>query len=446
MRFRKLSSEVQAVIIIAIVVSTIGTAIFFGWRFRTIEQIEIFDDKDFSQKYHFPGSGTEDDPYIIDGYELSGNSHHNIRIVGITKYFIIQNCILEKSSKGMDLVNLTYGVAQILSNTIRDNDFGIIIRGYNNCIISNNTFINNHQAIEAGTGSYTIQSNILINNKYDHIAWIEGMNFSDNNNTRIEDNTFDSFNSGLVIYRSENILTKRNNFTNCILGFYAEEVMNIIIGNNSATNCSLGFGICQSQNIDLVNNTSVDNRGNGFYLETINKCLITGNNGSGNSDFGIRIYWLTNSNCCNNFFNGNNKSGISMWASDISSINNNSFVDNGLGMELFCSNITQINCNIIQRNLEYGIVTQGVNTTIYNNNFIDNNYINITTIHSQARSNGNCSFDGTYYEEHTKWHNEVMGRGNYWSELVWYTGVEYTIDPGNYTDSYPLEEPVTINL
>ncbi|MHA1557845.1 MAG: hypothetical protein ACTSPM_13040, partial [Candidatus Heimdallarchaeota archaeon] len=103
MGLRKLNNKVLAVIIIGIGVSITVTAIVLDWRFRPINIIEIYQDTDFSRKYHFPGKGTEEDPYMIDGYELSGNKEHNIKIYSIKKYFTIQNCILENSNIGIDL-------------------------------------------------------------------------------------------------------------------------------------------------------------------------------------------------------------------------------------------------------------------------------------------------------------------------------------------------------
>ncbi|MFW9921789.1 MAG: hypothetical protein ACFFDW_00675 [Candidatus Thorarchaeota archaeon] len=109
---------------------------------------------------------------------------------------------------------------------------------------------------------------------------------------------------------------------------------------------------------------------------------------------------------------------------------------------LQCSNISAIKLNLLEHNLEYGILVMSVNATIWNNNFINNNYNNITEIHSQAKVDANyTSFIGL-----TKWYNEETQEGNYWSELEWIIGVEYSIDSGSYTDIYPLENPVVLKI
>lgn len=446
MGFRKINSKVQVAIIIAIVLSVTGTAIFLGWRFRPIKIIEIYEDKDFSRKYHFPGKGTEEDPYIIEGYELSGNPEYNIKISGVTKHFIIRNCVLEKSYESLILSDRhglnDGGIAKIVNNTIRDNDYGICLYRYEDCIISNNTFLNNNRTIFAYRGSYTVKSNIFDNSIYDPDSYSYGVILGDAHKMVLENNTFNFIKYGFSMSSSNNILVKQNNFQNCYsFACRLYSGTNITIANNSAINSfNDGFVFIECQNLNLVNNTATDNKESGFVLNSINNCLITGNNGSRNGYYGIDADELTNSNCRNNFFHGNNVSGIRINDSDVSTINNNSIADNGIGMELSSSNIMEISWNTIQHNLEYGVVTKGVNTIIFNNNFINNNHNNNPEIHSQAKVDGNC----IDYVGYPVWYDEIAERGNYWSELIWYEGVEYEIDPGNYTDSYPLEYPVEI--
>ncbi|HDJ25985.1 MAG TPA: hypothetical protein ENF34_01550, partial [Candidatus Bathyarchaeota archaeon] len=55
--------------------------------------IEIYGDEDFtSENGVVGGSGTPDDPYIIEGWEISADEQTGIFITETTKYFIIRNC------------------------------------------------------------------------------------------------------------------------------------------------------------------------------------------------------------------------------------------------------------------------------------------------------------------------------------------------------------------
>ncbi len=434
---KKINNKVLTIVIIGLVVTITGTAIFLGVWFRPINVIEIYEDKDFSRKYHFPGKGTEEDPFIIDGYELSGNRFHNIKIYDITKHFVIQNCVLRNSNKGIDLRGLSNGIAKIVNNTIQSNDYGVIIRISSNCLISGNKFFKNGRGIEAtSTGSLEITSNTFLKNQGD------GIHVLDNYNTSIKKNTFDSCEDGFTILDSELISIEKNYLINCTRwGAQMQYIKNIQFDNNTVINCGLGVAIVYSQNVNIVGNNLTEN-GSGLLISYTNNGLIKENNCSKNVYYGISAYGISDSLFSNNNLISNNVSGLYVWLSYSTEINNNSYYNNTLGMELYCSRIPRISFNVFEHNLEYGMVTQGVNTTIWNNNFIDNNYNNIPSIQAQAKVAGNC----TDYVGYPQWFDEENDQGNYWSDIVWFSGMEYIIDPGNYTDNYPLEEPVTIKI
>ncbi|HUT81496.1 MAG TPA: right-handed parallel beta-helix repeat-containing protein [Candidatus Bathyarchaeia archaeon] len=436
----KVNKKILTGIIIGLVLSLSGLAVFLGVWFRPVKIIEIFDDKDFSQKYHFPGKGTEENPYLIDGYKLSGNEYHNIKIYDVTKYFIIQNCILSNSNKGIDLRGLEYGIAKIINNTISDNDYGIIIRTSPNCLIFGNNFQNNNRGIEAySTSDLTIKANTF----NDCIQ--DGMFLEDLYNIEVQGNNFNSCADGFTILNSNEVIIERNTVINSKeVGIRAQYITNIVIVNNSVTNSSLGFAIAYSKNTEISKNNFTKNN-NGLLLSITDSGLVSQNYFFKNNYYGIFVYGLSNSVIMNNNINTNYGDGLRMEVCYATEIYNNTCYNNTVGMAIHYSRIPKICYNIFEHNLEYGLVALGTNGTIWNNNFIENNYMNITTIHAQAKG-GNCTYDDTFYVGLPNWFNETSNTGNYWSELIWYTGVEYTIDPGNYKDNYPLEEPIIINL
>ncbi len=440
MGLRKLNSTAIVVVIVLIIFSITGIAIFLGNRSKPITIIEINHVSDFYQRYHFPGKGTEEEPYIIEGYRLSGNKYHNIKISLIKEHFIIRNCVVENSNKGIELIGCEN--AKIINNTIRNNDFGI---WNGEGIIKGNLFSNNFSPI-AGSVCCRIQSNIFNNSKSNPKGWNDGIRFS-SYETIIEDNIFNSFGKAIVLDRGRVIQVKNNSFRNCDFGVIVNDVTDCKLTFNTAINCTTGFTIIRSEEIELLHNNSTKNRENGFNIDTAENCLIEGNNGSGNGDYGILMKRMTNGDIRNNYFERNNASGLCLWVGDYYSINNNSCSNNNIGIELSCVNNTSINYNKIETNKEYGIVTSGTNATIWNNNFINNNNDNNPTITSQAKAivNGTGIFDEKYYG-YPEWYKKQEERGNYWSELVWAIGIEYLIDPGNCTDSYPLEKPIMIDI
>ncbi|MCK5409911.1 MAG: hypothetical protein KAJ30_06560, partial [Candidatus Heimdallarchaeota archaeon] len=56
-------------------------------------QIYINELDDFIE-YGFPGNGSEENPFIIENYEISNLDVHGIAIYNVDQYFIIRNCVL----------------------------------------------------------------------------------------------------------------------------------------------------------------------------------------------------------------------------------------------------------------------------------------------------------------------------------------------------------------
>ena len=440
MGFRELKKSVKVILIIGIVCSVTGSAIFLGWWFRPIKQIEIFDDKDFKRKYHLPGKGTEEDPYIIEGFNLADNSHHNVRILGVTKSFIIRNCIFEGSNKGIDLYGTYSGVVKIINNTFRNNDFGIMIRGYDGCLISNNTFIDNHEAIYGGRGSYVIEKNTITSINVDSDNWDKGIHFS-SYNTIIRNNYFNAVGDSIWLDYSEDIIIRENSFTNCGYGVFINQGIDCIIENNTVCNSSSGIVTQHCKSISVKGNNCFNNSVKGIAIYSTIYGLVENNSCIGNGWFGLKLSIVYNSICQNNIFNNNNYSGIYTYGTIDSTINNNTCSDNGIGLSMYLTN-SSISYNAFEHNLEYGIRACVSNSTIWNNNFINNNYQNNPEITSQAYVVANT----TYYAGYPIWYNNDTQQGNYWSELTWFVGVEYTIDPGNHTDKYPLDDPIEIRI
>ncbi len=431
---KKVNKKVLTVLIISIVLSVTGTSIFLGIWFRPINIIEIYEDNDFFWKYHFPGKGTEDDPYIIDGYHLSGNKYHNIYINSVTKHFIIQNCVLENSDNGIVLFNLADNIAKIINNTFRNCSWAIEAHSCSSCFISNNFFENNYVSIETtGCNGFKIQGNTFSNN----IEQVIDL-FNDNNVILLNNTITNISGIGFLITYSQLVLIEGNTFTDCedtcIITHY---ITSTTIVNNSITNCNSGIEASNGNNVVILgNNLSIHN--NGIAFNRITDGLLERNYCSNGSYYGIRAFDLAYSIIRNNVLQSNNSTGMYIAGGGELEIKNNAYYNNSIGLEITSSNKLTISHNIFEHNLEYGMYISAVNATIWSNNFIENNYKNNTAIHAQAKD----MINNTYYKGYSLWYNNITKQGNYWSELAWFAGVEYIIDHGNRTDYYPLEARV----
>ena len=85
------------------------------------------------------GSGTADDPYVIENLLIDASGSHGIWIENTTKHFIIRNCVVENGGGthwGIYLKNVRNG--RIENNTCENNLDGIALGLSSNNILSNN--------------------------------------------------------------------------------------------------------------------------------------------------------------------------------------------------------------------------------------------------------------------------------------------------------------------
>ena len=61
----------------------------------------------------FPGSGSFEDPFIIENYIVTSPDSFGIHISGTTKFFIIQDCYIDSYSSAVYITDVASGTASI---------------------------------------------------------------------------------------------------------------------------------------------------------------------------------------------------------------------------------------------------------------------------------------------------------------------------------------------
>ena len=191
--------------------------------------IVILSDADF-QQYSVSGSGTAEDPYIIEGLKITG-SGTLIKIENTTAYFIIRNNILigdsAMSTVGIAIHNAVHGLILenyvkqvkvavsstnnqflgILDNTIISAySWGIAAISSSNSIFANNYIINGGWGIlldGASTNNNIIFKNDLENND-------NGIYIGNSNDIYVLGNTIIGGYNGIIIVNSQNIISEGN--------------------------------------------------------------------------------------------------------------------------------------------------------------------------------------------------------------------------------------------
>jgi parallel beta-helix repeat protein len=162
------------------------------------------------------GSGTINDPYIIEGWDIDATSQvYAIYIDSTTLHFKIQDCNLHGATvAGVRLINVKNGT--LLSNVCTMNEWGISVENSASINIRHNSIVWN---TEDGISLYSC-SNIIVNkNIISYSDWY-GIELSSSSHITIINNNVES-NSlrGIQIFTSCNYIDVIGNFINDNAGY-----------------------------------------------------------------------------------------------------------------------------------------------------------------------------------------------------------------------------------
>ena len=333
------------------------------------------------------GNGTEENPYIIENWEINGGGANNGIYISFTdSYFIIRNCYIHNTK---DLSGNLYGILLnsvdngiIEDCLIKNNNYGIYMNSCSNFYIINNNFSSSDNGIQASSSSYTIFGD----NIFKGISG-NSLNIQLSYYNTISNNYFMHNNGGVIGIRSSNQNQVFNN--KCYnsgggISLYHDSHFNLVY-NNDITNSTDRAIFCYGNNNTIFNNSIYNNDGEGIYVWTDHDNVITNNTIIGNNLTGIVIRSsdrnLVSNNLCQytgqiNYFYDQN--GISLRGSNHNIITNNICNNNmGCGILVYqTSSYNTIENNICNYNNETGIVVcQESNNLIISDNLCNSNFI-----------------------------------------------------------------------
>ncbi|MHA1686441.1 MAG: NosD domain-containing protein [Candidatus Heimdallarchaeaceae archaeon] len=411
--------------------------------------IIILSDEDW-ENYSFPGSGTADNPYLVEGYNITTNNPYGIMIKNTTRCFTIRHCFINGASESAIFVsNVSLSIVQIHNNILKSSVAISIEYCSQIRIVENNA-----------TGIFAISSEdiFISNNICSGVVWVMNSQKIIISSNYCLNDLWET--GGIFVKQSSSVLIERNNVSsNELGGIYCQDSEYITVKENFCLNNTYHGGICfiNVTRSSILDNICIDNKQENIKIRNCTTITIT-NNTSANTQrfhhwFGDIVGWgilITNdidedcsdiiieqNECVNNTY------GIALLHCNGTIIVRNNFVWNcyKAGIELYNLNNSAITYNTLFRNI-YGVyiaydiyynTIEGYvericyNNTVHHNNFIENN-LNGS---SQAYDAG---INNTWYDPQTL-------EGNYWSDWNG-TGV-YAIDgPANSFDPYPLPSSV----
>jgi len=325
----------------------------------------VFIDENIDFKLlNLPGSGTVDDPYLIENYHFS-DQNYAIYINGTTKCFIIQNCIISSSNYAIYLENIKDCSVIIQNNLCSDCQNSVVVEESNSVTVRNNTCKNTERGF-----SITSSTNILVSDNVCFNNTRVGITFSYSTFIRIEKNTITYCRSGISCYGIDNSILRNNTCSYCDYEcIKISSTKNSLIENNT-----IAFGIRAGLELYIANNNSIS--GNQFFSCGLNPFTTYDDTYSQNK-------------ITNNLVN-NKPLGY------FENLTNEVFSEPNYGQLFFinCSNLVLQNQNLTSASLGLTLY-RCKNTTIQNNVCNNNSYSGIFVRDSQKMIiyNNTCNFN-----------------------------------------------------
>ncbi len=180
-------------------------------------EIVIHKNSDFVNRYNFPGSGTENDPYIIENLILSTQKRYAIFIGDTTSFFVIRNCEIIFNQIGIYLNNIKRGTAKIENNIMEykqayyySNLQSIVVYFASDIVICNNTCSFDNEIYTSGYGItiYDSRNSIIANNTC--FGFLIGIEVTSGSDFSTIENNLCQFNDRGIIIRSDSCVIYHN--------------------------------------------------------------------------------------------------------------------------------------------------------------------------------------------------------------------------------------------
>ncbi len=239
------------------------------------EPISIISDSDFGpSKYNYSGSGTAEDPYVIEGYSITTTSLIGINIAGTTKYFIIRNCYIDASDYGIYISDVSDGTATVSNNTCYYSGRGIWLSYSDSSTVNNNTCkFNDEDGITLDYSDKSLVANNTCNCNGDY-----GIHLSRSENSIVTNNLCRSNMWSISIGVSHNSTVTYNRCYNNFVGLSFGNSRSCTAANNSCNNNGIGISVKLSSSCIISNNTCISNADyDGITLTSSDYCFLTNN-------------------------------------------------------------------------------------------------------------------------------------------------------------------------
>jgi len=443
------------------------------------------------------GSGTESDPFIIEGWNIINISlDFGIKINNTDSFFVVRNCSFDPSFNiCIYVLNSVNGCVE--SCIIADSaqfGYGIFMNNCSSFILCNNEIISNTYGIQiSSSNNITVHNNKIsaeILSSFDGIKGDKCHNLIVSNNTVSHD-----YNEGIVLSGSHIII--KNNHVSGYSGLGTTGIQ--ITGNNNhvhdnnirgagsgvgiRSNSGSSFNISFENNSVMYNSLGMQIQGSHFHIDhnviqyndkgltlwisdnsTVENNTVTFNNNPDNEGFGIAISWDSKNNRILNNDLSNNLIGIIIAGSSNNIFSWNNINCKNYGIHLKNSQNIHISANNdIHNNLivggDYGLyLTEGSTENMFSFNEITGTTYGVYLIDKSSRNTFTKNNFLDNMESYAFFELRLLYQNNLWEENYWgaskilpkvifgRTGIFLMKIPWFNFDWHPASEPYNIGV
>ncbi|GEM_PF-1828172 len=397
--------------------------------------------QEMAQNEGWEGSGTTNDPYIIQDYEIDahgggygifiGNTTLILKIYNVTIYNATYHSMPYNSGGGVVLYNV-HDVS-VGHSVIHHCNYGVYVRGGGWSSVISNKIRNNTYGIYIYSATY---------------MWIAGNNISYNRGGIGESSSYST-----TIYHNDIYKNGANHgisITSSLKGdFIDSNRIMFTTGNGDGIHIS-GSSISQQiDGIEIRYNEIYNNSGQGIYIAYTNGTWIHYNSIHNNTYSGIYMYsGVYNTTIENNTISGNTKNGVDVYPYTTYDVEHTTIKYNNISFNYIGVNMERNSYDgRIFNNTGLGVDLSNTANDIwvYNNSFYYNNGATDTydATHIQAHDAGS----------HNRWNTTY---GNFWYDWAnnndtndqdhdGFVDWPYRIDgTANSEDAYPLANPAVV--
>ncbi len=370
--------------------------------------ISITSDEDFALN-DFLGNGTAENPYRIENYHIVSTTT-GIFISGTTRYFVIQNCVIDSYYAAISLWMVENGTAEICNNTVSSEQAitaSIDLQEANGVLISDNTISGNYVGIivfdsrfanisnnnftsEFGIDTFALQDSVIANNSFNKggIFLRNPMIFPDDYKNEILDMYLSNEIYGNYIKGKEMLVLVNSHNDTISSSEYGQIILinctNITIKNQYLTELDVGIELIFCTECEVIDNVCNNNR---YGIFSVYSSQLTLRNNTCNYNKNAVILEkahtvMLEKNTCNN--NSPNRKAVLIRYSEFIFLVENTISDNEEALVIETSDEVYIYSCIIENNTQNGVRLRNVGFVLLVNNSICYNDVAITLAYTES--------------------------------------------------------------